>query len=243
MLAVYTEPVRTPISFEEAAIAMRAALRAHLLEEVRDDVLALALAKTTLECGRDKARGLLYSSSWNHCIGNIKAGSKFVGMYTCYPCNEVEIRDGKKKTIWYAPEGELTHKGGPVRSDRAYAVPPGHPQTRFRAYANRYDAAYEYVGFLADAPRYAQCWKELKEGDPIDFVAALKRAGYFTADEGPYRAAVLSLFTEYRGKLKGLPVDEAPEVDIEDLLRRCMLRDFWSHFADLRGNDAEPAAV
>lgn len=246
MIATYTEPVRTPLPFETAVDAMRAALRAYA-GEATDEALALALAKTTLESGRDKEEGLIYTKSYCFCIGNIKVGASYKGQFTAYPCNEVHLdKAGNKFTVFYSPEGQLEHKGGPVRGQR-YTGPPDdnwHPQCRFRAYAGPTSSAYEYADFLSTAKGYGESWQMLLRGDPAGFVGALKRRGYFTADEGPYRRSVESLHREYLAKLKGLPAEEAPDFDTDELLDACILRDVWARFDELReqNDPKEPEA-
>lgn len=208
MKAVYVEPVRTPLSFEEAAKVMEAALFAALGEQPKVETLALALAKTALETGR-------WQQIWNDNWGNIKAGPDYVGQYTCITLNEV-LAAG---VVWFAPEGQLNRKGGTVIGDR-YHVPPGHPQTRMRAYANAYDGAHSYVDFVAGG-RYRDAWKELLQGNAYDYVMALHAKGYFTADPLVYVKAVKSLHQEFIAKLEGLQADEAETPDCDDV--RCLL--------------------
>lgn len=199
MIAVYVPAVRTHYSLDEIANAMRTALSAGRSELVRDDVLCLALAKSALETGR-------WKSCWNSNFGNVKAGPKYVGMYTCITLNEV--LDGK--LVWFAPEGKLSAGLGSPLAEPARAVPPGHPQTRMRAYANRYDGAYAYVDALIT--HFPRSYQALFDGDAGKFVAALKSERYFTAAEGPYRKAVASIQLEFMTKLKGL---EAPETEFD----------------------------
>jgi hypothetical protein len=59
-------------------------------------------------------------------------------------------------------------------------------------------------------PRYAAAWKELLRGDADAYVKALKSAGYFTANEESYKAAVSSLQREYL-RLIDAPVVVPPE--------------------------------
>lgn len=192
MIATFIEDTLTPFSFEEADEAMTAALPKGSRVEVR----ALALAKTALETGRWKK---IHCSNW----GNIKAGDTYVGMFTAFACGE-ELKEG---SCWFEPDGtikNLTH--GTTTKPVAYDVPPGHPMTRFRAYANRFDGAFEYVDFVAGG-HYAQAWLALLAGDAVGYVHQLKAKGYFTAAEGPYVAAVVAMQREFIGKLRG----ELPE--------------------------------
>jgi hypothetical protein len=123
------------------------------------------------------AQSALETGRWKaiHCFnfGNVKASTDYVGFYTMFRCNEVI--DGKVQ--WFDPP---------------------HAQTRFRAFVSLWDGARDHLEFLAMRPRYASAWKELLRGDVDAYVKALKTAGYFTANEESYRAAVASLFREYR---------------------------------------------
>jgi len=188
MIATFTEDALTPFSFEEADEAMRSALPKGSSVAVR----ALALAKTALETGRWKK---IHAHNW----GNIKAGDSYAGMFTCFACGE-ELPEG---SCWFEPNGTVKNlTKGTVYKPVAYDVPPGHPQTRFRAYANRFDGAFEYVDFVQNG-RYAQAWQALLAGDAAGYVHQLKLKGYFTAAEGPYTAGVVSLQKEFIGKLNG----------------------------------------
>jgi hypothetical protein len=192
VIATYVHPRTTPYTFEEAAEAMRAALTAYLGGKPRDEVLALALAKSALETGR-------WRSIWCHNFGNQKAGPEYVGMFTCITLNEVLAGE----VVWFTPEGQLRGTPGSAVVGQRWPVPPGHPQTRMRAYANRYDGAYAYVDFVSSQRRYTAAWHALLAGEPVTYVSELKRAGYFTADELPYRKAVVSLHREFLTKLRG----------------------------------------
>jgi hypothetical protein len=214
MLATYKEAEPTPCTFEEAAGAMSAALASVLNASPAVEVLALALAKTTLEAGRQGDK--LWAFSKCHCIGNIKAGTKYEGMFTTYTCNEVLEEKSVKRTVWFSPFGRLSGRGGVVVSE-ASPNPPGHYQTRFRAYANVFDGAYQYVDFIASG-RYVDAWQELLEGDAPGYVNALHRKGYFTADPEVYGKGVLSLHREFIAKLSGRPAPNMwiPSVEYVD---------------------------
>lgn len=199
MQAVYVEPKLTPLTFAEACEAMRFALTDNG-RKPSDEVLALALAKSALETGRWKA-------IWNGNFGNIKAGESYVGMYTCIVLNEVL----QGKVVWFAPEGRMAGgRGSPVVAEH-YAVPPGHPQTRMRAYANQYDGAQSYVEFVAGG-RYKAAWARLLAGDAAGYSRALKAAGYYTADEPTYTKAVVSLHTDMLRAVRGLKPEH--EIDL-----------------------------
>lgn len=207
MQAVYTEPVKTPMTFQQAHDCMVWALKTRLGHDPSDEVLALALAKTALETGR-------WSSIWNSNWGNVKAPDTYEGMYTCITLNEVLVRGGKNVTVWFAPEGELSaspSKGGQLIAP-PMAVPPGHPQTRMRAFANNYDGVDCYIDFVANG-RYKKAWAALLTGNAMAYVHELKVAGYFTAPESDYVKGVASLQHEFIGKIRALP--DVPKADVE----------------------------
>jgi hypothetical protein len=236
MTATYIEDLLTPMPFEDAAEAMTAALADQLKAQPSDEVKALALAKTALETGRWQS---IHRSNW----GNIKAGTSYVGMYTAFACNEVL----GGKLVWFSPRGRLDAKGGNVVAE-AFDGEPWHPQTRFRAYANRFDGAYEYVEFIATG-RYKVAWSRLLLGDVVGFVHTLKLAGYFTADEALYLKGVQGLYGEMLARVRGLPHEHlAPEID-HDAVWATIRGDQFAHVLNLanedRGDDetTDPAGV
>ncbi len=212
MLATFVDDELTPCSFEEAELVMRWALGEQLGSPPSDEAVALALAKTGLETARFQA---IHNDNW----GNIKAGPKYVGMYTAFACNEVLAG----QVVWFSPRGRLDKKNGKVVAE-AYDFPPWHPQTRFRAYAGHYDGVSQYTDLIATG-RYQAAWKRLLVGDVHGFVHELKAAGYFTADEALYEQGVRGLYNETLLRVKKLPHEH---VVIEP--------DYAAIFATVRGD-------
>lgn len=205
MLATYVESKRTPLTFEEACDAMKWALKTRIGSNPTTEVLALALAKTALETGRWKA---IWNSNW----GNVKAAPTYEGMYTCILLNEVLVRNGVSKLVWFAPEGELSAnpaKGG-VLVEKPRAVPPGHPQTRMRAFANNYDGVDQYVKFV-EGGRYKRAWDALLTGNAPLYIRELKAAKYFTADEAQYLKTTAALQREFVNKINQAAPGETQE--------------------------------
>lgn len=205
--AVWTECVRTPLSFEAAAKHLRDALLTEV-KDVSDEALALALAKCALETGRFQQ---MYG--WN--FGNIRPTYAVPCQFQCLPiCNENE-HDGKLH--WYAPEGEVVSRTNLTVIGKRYDVPPGHPSSRFQAYAGPTDGAYQYVDFMARGAnrRFAPAFARLLEGDATGMVHAMKLARYMTADEQAYARPVISLQREFLGRLRGLPVEPFEPTDLE----------------------------
>lgn len=113
--------------------------------------------------------------------GNIKASQSWEFLYCQYRCNEII----DKVVRWFDPP---------------------HPQCNFRAFLDLETGLDDYLAFLARR----QSWEAAKAGDPAQFVHVLKVADhYFTADEEPYRRAVVSLTNE------GLRLLAQPERDTE----------------------------
>ncbi len=203
MKARYVSDKLTPMRFEAAREALAAGLREPGIDAtaatapVPREVLALGLAKCALETGR-------FQKIWNNNFGNIKASDSYEGMFTCITLNEVIAG----RVQWFAPNGPVIRLPGgsftPTAAPRV-AVPDGHPQTRMRAHANRFDGAYAYGSFMQARPKL---WAALNAGEPVAFVHAMKLAGYFTADEKPYATAVASLFKEFLLRLEGKVPEE-----------------------------------
>jgi hypothetical protein len=208
MIATYVEPAITPLSFHDAQTALRWALGKPTLEQ-----LSLCLAKSALETGR-------WQKLWNFNFGNYKAGATYVGMYTCIRLNEVI----KGKTVWFNPDSE------------GFAVPPGHPQTRMRAFANAWDGADQYIGALR--VRFPTAFAAMMTGDPVKYVRQLKASNYFTADEEPYLRGVQSLHREFVAKLQGLPHEDVAPSDAVYRQAELMLT-LW---LDEELHDADPTA-
>jgi hypothetical protein len=202
IVPTWIEAHPTPIEFDGAAACLRNALRNEIGSLPSRATLALALAKTALETGRWQK---MFGWSW----GNIKAAAGYAGMYQCYPCNEVL----GGQVVWFHPLGKLSGKGGYVVGEN-YGLPPGHPQTRFRAYANAYDGAYDYVSFQArELNRFRAAWMLLLAGNVEGYVRALSAAGYFTAPVETYLATVSKLHAEFLARLGNAPADEVPVSD------------------------------
>jgi hypothetical protein len=151
------------------------------------------------------AQSALETGRWKsiHCFnfGNVKASPDYYGYYCQFRCNEVI----KGKVEWFDPP---------------------HPQCNFRAFDSVEVGALDHIRFLAQRKRYAKAWEVAQTGMPLAFVEALKAAGYFTADAGPYARAVTSLWKEYLGmveRLKETDTEPAPPPDSEPGLRELAL--------------------
>lgn len=136
------------------------------------------------------AQTALETGRWKsmHCFnwGNIKVTPDHD--YCMFKCNEVI----KGKLEWFYPP---------------------HPQTHFNAYDSSVAGATEYIQFLAKRQRYQPAFEYLKAGSPIKYCAALKTAGYFTADLVGYTRGVVSLTEEFKRKSEVLIAWAPAKVD------------------------------
>jgi hypothetical protein len=103
------EAVKTPITPQDVARALRAAwLR--LFETVpADQQVAVLMAQSALETGR-------WKSCWNYNLGNIKGGSKWQGDTTQFRCNEVI---GGVVQWFDPPHPQTTFRAYPTLTDAA----------------------------------------------------------------------------------------------------------------------------
>lgn len=184
MRGAYVSPKRTPVAPEDmrAALAVQFASRGIAVSE---HVLTTLVAMSAHETGR-------WASCWNNNLGNVKAGPTWDGSYTCLT-NVWEILNGVKR--WFSPQGETAGKNGPVIG-AVYEVPPGHPQTRFRAYATLAEGVVGFVDKMLGM--YRASLDVLLGGGATDaFLASLKRQRYFTGDLEAYQKSVRSYYAEF----------------------------------------------
>ncbi len=218
MRAAYKPDQITSAPFDEVRKIVEAGLRSLVGTPPKQTQTALVMAKLTLESGRQGTE-LLTSCHQGNC-GNIKAAIDYEGMFTLYPCNE--IINGELE--WFSPSGKLSGKGGSVVGP-LFLLPPegdGHPQCRFRAYANVVDGIYEYLDFIW-REKYRDARDALLTGNPLAYVHELKKKGYFTADETVYGKAVASIHAEFVARLAGRP---APVMGVPDITGLLAAQDF-----------------
>lgn len=195
MIASYVQPVKTTAvpadvahGFFEAVLTLTGWTPSPL-------AVAVLYAHSALENGN-------WSSCWNNNPANIKAGEKYDGFYTCIRLNE--LIDGVY--VWFSPAGEERPKGNVIKT---HDVPPGHPQTRMRAYATLTQGIEDKIRFLS-TPRWRPALDLALKGDPSGYVRAIKALGYFTARLEPYERAVVSLTAKYLPVAKGAAAEPAP---------------------------------
>ena len=216
MQAIYTPPVRYEFSRPQACFAYWQALAALGLTPTAP-FLSVLVAHGGFECG-NFAEGL-----WNCNPGNIKAdlvglhAPAWSGEFTCITVNEILERDGQNIEVWFSPEGELVGRRGSALRYPALAVPPGHAQTRMRAFSSLAEGVTDKIKFLL-GDHWKGALEFAKRGDAAGYVRSIRAGGYFTAYRGqpdptPYETSVVSLAHTYRPIVEavgGSPVSTEP---------------------------------
>lgn len=184
MLAEYLPDRLTVLTAREAITSLRSAYVA--LEGVAPSPQCLSLhtAQAMLEANR-------FKSCHNFCFTNAKASPKYVGLFSCYKCNE------KIDNVWkyFVPEGELLGAFGTPLKGAPLVVPDGHPQTRFRAFRSADEGALDHMAL--EKRKFPEAYTGARSGNVGAFVHGLKIRTFFTADEAPYLAGVSSLAREF----------------------------------------------
>lgn len=170
----------------------------------KPETVATLMAQSALESGR-------WQSMFNFNVSNIKCEPTRAGLYTCFPLlNEII----KGKTVWFSDVAELTGKGGsPVGA--VHPLPPGHPQSRFRAYDTLTDGVKDKLNFL-NRTRYAVAKDAALGGSPGAYSRALSTAGYYTANVDSYTRSLVSLFSTYLPLCQTKAPDPVPLPEVEE---------------------------
>ncbi len=191
--ALRTEPVngtyvatkRTTVSPDDLRAALRNSLVARGISASEHALTAL-VAMSAHETAE-------WAACWNFNLGNVKAAPSWAGQYTCLT-NVWEVLNNV--TRWFSPRGETDGKSGPLKGEE-WAVPPGHPQTRFRAFATLEEGLSGFVDKMTG--RYRPSLNVLLGGGSTDaFIEQLKRQSYFTGDLVKYQASVRKFYAKFR---------------------------------------------
>ena len=165
--------------------------------------LALVLAQSALETGRWGSM-----VDWN--FGGVKSPTTSRDHTYFWTSECVTKAEADKVIASSTPQAparlakdQSKCKSGEVR----IAVGPRHPWARFRAFESAEAGARDYLTFLSTR---TQAWEVVNTtADAKAFVAALKKARYFTGPEDVYAANVASMQREF---LRTLPAT-IPDVD------------------------------
>lgn len=185
--AVKYPAAKTPVTTRQMAAALRS-----VWPSAPPVGIELATAHSALETG-------WWRECWNWNIGNAKATPEQDHCY--YPAGE-ELEPAYAERL-RAASPSLVTVVGPSKREGLVSVSfrPEHPMSRFRSFPSLVASVGDHVAMLrADFPG---AWAALATGDPALYVAALKREGYFTAAEGPYRDGVAGCLAMVRRQLAG----------------------------------------
>lgn len=126
-------------------------------------------AQNALETGQS-------TSMWCNNIGNVKYVSNANDPSTTQYC--------MLANVWEVVNGQ-----------KVMFQPPS-PATWFRAFPTLADGVTFQLGFLKNT-RYRNAWTAVQSGNPAAFAHLLKLAGYYTAPESDYVAAINTYFNRY----------------------------------------------
>jgi hypothetical protein len=109
---------------------------------------------------------------WNYNVGNIKAHPK-------HP-------ESGATDYFYLHAPEQTAPG----KWEKFTMP-------FRAYPTLQAGVLDYLRLLSTSGNYKQAWQHILEPDPVAFSKALKKGGYYTANEESYTRLISNLYGKY----------------------------------------------
>lgn len=112
-------------------------------------------------------------SMWNNNIANVKYTASAGDVDYCMLANVWEMVNGVK-TMYQPPS----------------------PVTWFRAFSTLADGVTFQINFLQNH-RYKTAWTAVQSGNPAAFAHLLRLAGYYTAPEASYVAAINSYFNRF----------------------------------------------
>lgn len=155
--------------------------------------IALLVAQWALETGWGNSM---------HCynVGNIKSSQNDGRCWTFFPCGEelpestaVRMRDASPSLVVIRKLYSVQVNGQPVSMASVY-FRPKHPVTRFRAYRTLRAGVIDYLSLIRN--RFKAAWPAVLRANPAEFARALKRAGYYTADENDYAKGLVGIHSK-----------------------------------------------
>lgn len=125
------------------------------------------------------------------------------------------LETGSRKSMWNYNVGNIkANPSGPY--DYFYLNAPEQTSTGhwekltmpFRAYSTLTDGVIDYLKLLSGSQRYQQAWQHILNPDPVAFSKALKKGGYYTADEAPYTKLLSNLYNKYNKSVTNIPSND-----------------------------------
>lgn len=185
----------TPLLRDEAALAMARAYQAQFGALPGARALAVLCAQSALETGHWRA------CHWNNW-GNAKAGADY-SLVTFFGCSEILGRGALRREHWFHPPEPIEWPSRDAWVTRHPTSEPSVAQCRWRAYRTAAEGALRHLQLIGvdtngdGYNRYGRAWDAALSGDPRGFAHELYAAGYYTASEGLYTSALVSLTTTY----------------------------------------------
>jgi hypothetical protein len=173
----------TPLSIDHLISALADGYRIVLGSDVEAPCLAVLTAQSCLETGNGQK-----VHNWN--FGNKKKPKDWDGLYAHFKCDEIFDAPTAKRAQKLGPCVVQDWRGGPLK--RVVLLPP-HPWSAFVAFATAAEGMADHVKLLACVERYRAAWSRAFHGDAAGFAHALRVARYYTADEEPYTAGLVSI--------------------------------------------------
>lgn len=229
------EAVRTPATPQDIAFEMYKAYRSFFGNpHPNPDSIRVLMAQWALETGWGK-------SMWCYNIGNAKSRPGDGYDHCFFRCNEILSRRTAERLAKESSLATITK----YRDDGLCVVwfDPKHRYCRFRAFRDLFDGTYDHLKMLVTI--FDESWKYVEAGDPAEYSRALKRQGYYTADERQYTRVLTSVFR----KLASIELPKAPLLTEEEAKENMntvfiSLQDITEeediyHLKDQRGSDDE----
>lgn len=195
---------KTQVSTAQVADALFGAWERYFGSRPSVESICVLLAQWGIETGFGKSM---------HCfnLGNVKSKEGDGRDYTFFACNEILSAPQAAKMV--CSTAKITKDLGD--GNVIIWFYPNHPGCRFRAFHTLSEGADDYLKLLVT--RFATAWPSVVAGDPRGFSKALKKARYYTADEGQYTAGVVKIFDSLKGKIH-LPDDTLTRQEREKVL-------------------------
>jgi len=187
---------KTAVTAQQMALALHEAYHRYFNSHPNRDSIRILLSQWALETGWGK-------SMWCFNVGNAKSRNGDGHDWCFFKCNEVIKRSTAEALQRASP---ATAKIASYRSDGLCVIwfHPKHAWARFRAFRTLEDGVRDHLRLIVQ--KFDKAWPCIVKGDPVEYSRALKRQGYYTADEAQYTRVLKSVFD----KLDSIVLPEAP---------------------------------
>ena len=175
---------KTIVTMQQMALAFYEAYYLYFNSWPKPESIKILLSQWALETGWGK-------SMWCYNIGNAKSRPGDGHNWCFFKCNEVIKKSTAERLQASSPS---TAKITSYRSDGLCIVwfYPKHAWSRFRAFKTLDDGVYDHLRMVVQ--NFNKAWPYVVKGDPTKYSKALKRQGYYTADEASYTKTLRSIY-------------------------------------------------